>query len=146
MLSSRSRRKRRFSCMTVEHVFQARAIRGRDESPGLDVKRLLSYSRRYFGNNGSCEQCYKRRAGFNVVVGCSPFSLQMVSSADTCLFMSPSVPRTVDATSSRRGRCAEWDNFTVSVAFGGVSWIYKVSRKPRYSFHQSSNVWKSIVS
>lgn len=54
--------------------------------------------------NGRCEQRYKRRFTVVVVVGCSPFSLQMVSSADTCLFMSPSVPaHTVDATSAERG-------------------------------------------
>lgn len=105
------------------------------------MKRLLSHRRRYSGNNGCCEQRYKRRAWFVVVVfvvGCSPFSLQMVSSADTCLFMSPSVPRTVDATSSERNTYraegAEWDNFTVSASFG-VSWVYKVSRKPRYSLY-----------
>jgi len=81
----------------------SRAIRARDESSGSNVKRLFSYSRRYSENNGCCEQRYKRRAWFVVVVvvGCSPFSLQMISSADTCLFMSPSVPRIVDATSSK---------------------------------------------
>jgi len=124
--------------VTAEYMSHARAILARDESSGSNVKRLLSYSRRYSENNGCCEQRYKRRAWFVVVVvvGCSPFSLQMISSADTCLFMPPSVPRIVDATSSKRTLTVRGMGQLYRLrSVGDVSRLYKVSRNSRYSFH-----------